>query len=115
MNTQLLFLAGHATKDAEILESQAKKKYARFDLAVNRYLGKEKGEVVSYYQCLLFDKTAEKLAELVKKGTAVIVTGRPETDSYTSKEGEVVSQIKVFVEEWEVLGKQVKEEKKDSK
>ncbi len=104
MNMQKLLLLGRATKDAEIITSNAGKDFGVFSVAVNRYLGKEKGNEPTFYECVMFNASrTEKLVEQVKKGDLIIVEGRPEADAYLSKEGEAKSKLKVIVDDWQVL------------
>ena len=102
MYLQQLLLLGRATKDAEIMESKEGKKYARFSVAVNEYMGKNKEEKTQFYNILIFNKTHEK-AEVVKKGDLVMIEGRPEVDAYLSNEGEAKANLIVFTEKWKVI------------
>lgn len=104
MNMQKLILLGHATRDAENKEAKSGKDYATFGMAVNRYLGKEKGADTTFYECIVFGKKqVEKVAEKIKSGDLVLVTGRPEAEAYLSKEGEAKSKLTVFVDDWQAL------------
>ena len=93
---------GRATKDAEVLDSKEGKKYARFTIAVNEYLGKDKDQKTYFYNCLIFNKTSDQ-AEKIKKGDLVMVDGRPEVDAYLSNEGEAKGNIVVIAHKWKVL------------
>lgn len=104
MDMQKLILVGRATKDAESIAAKSGKNFAVFTVAVNRYLGKDKGEEATFYDCIVFsEKTVEKAAEKIRKGDVVIVEGRPEAEAYLSKENEAKGQLKVIVDDWQVL------------
>jgi single-strand DNA-binding protein len=104
MDMQKLILVGRAVKDAETFDTKKGKKFAVFTLAVNRYLGKEKGQEATFYDCVMFnDKTAEKVTERVKKGDVVLVEGRPDAEAYLSKENEPKAKLKVIVDDWQAL------------
>lgn len=102
MYMQQLILLGRATKDAEVLESKEGKKYAKFSLAVNEYMGKGKEDRTTFYNTLVFNKSYDK-TESIKKGDLVLVEGRPEVDAYLSKEGEAKASLVVFADKWKAL------------
>lgn len=102
MNLHQLLIMGRATKDAEVLDSKEGKKYARFSVAVNEYLGKDKDSKSYFYNVLIFNKTSTN-AEKIKKGDLVMVDGRPEVDAYLSNEGEVRGNIVVIANKWKLL------------
>ena len=102
MYLQQLLLLGRATKDAEIMESKEGKKYARFSVAVNEYMGKQKEEKTQFYNVLIFNKTLEK-ADIVKKGDLVMIEGRPDVDAYLSNEGEAKANLIVYTDKWKVI------------
>ena len=102
MNLQQTLLMGRATKDCEVLDSKEGKKYARFTVAVNEYLTKTKETKSSFYECLVFNKTAQS-AEKIKKGDLVMVDGRPEANGYLTNEGEVKANIVVIAQKWKLL------------
>lgn len=103
MDMQHLIVFGRAVKDSELLESKKGKKFAVFTVAVNRYLGKDKESEVTYYDCLCFLPSAEKLVEKVKKGDRILVQGRPEAEAYTNKDNEAVGKLKVIVDSWDAV------------
>ena len=55
---------------------------ARYTLAVNRQT-----EGADFIPCIVFGKSAEFAEKYLKKGTAVLVTGKIQTGSYTKKDG----------------------------
>lgn len=65
---------------------------ARYTLAVNR------SNAVDYVPCVVFGKSAEFAEKYIKKGTALLVTGRIQTGSYTNKDGAKVYTTEVVVE-----------------
>ena len=103
MNVSLLFLAGRATKDAELLKSKSDKEFAKFSLAVKEYNAKTKEEKVTYFDIVVFGKTATKAFERVKKGDMVIIQGKPEVNAYLSKDAEAKASISVLADSWQVL------------
>jgi len=105
MTMQQMLVLGRATKDAEVLDSKEGKRYARFSVAVNELIGKDKKkkeEKSYFYNVLVFNKTCEK-AELIKKGDLVMVDGRPDVDAYLSNEGEPRANIIVYANKWKLI------------
>lgn len=102
MNMQQLLVLGRATKDAEVLESKEGKPYARFSLAVNEYLGKDKDERTTFYNVLIFNKTSAN-ADKITKGNLVMVDGRPDVDAYISNEGNAKANLVVVANRWRVI------------
>ncbi len=104
MTSHQIFVVGRATKDAEELSSKAKKKYAKFSVAVNEYLGKDKEEKSYFYDVLVFGKTSKNVAEKIKKGDLVVISGKPEAEAYISKkDNEPKSVITIMADSWKVL------------
>lgn len=102
MDLQQLMLLGRATRDSEQLSSKEGKKYAKFGLAINEYRGKDREEKTTFYEILIFNKSAEK-SDKVKKGALVMIHGRPEVDAYLSKTGEAKANLVVFADKWRVI------------
>lgn len=69
-------LLGRTTADVELQKSKDGKEYARFTLAVQRKLDKEKTD---FLDCVAFGKLAETIAKYVKKGNRIIVCGNIQT------------------------------------
>lgn len=104
MDLQQLIILGRATRDGEKLSSKDGKNYAKFSLAVNEYFSKTKDERTTFYEVLVFNKSVEK-ADTIKKGSLVMVQGRPEVDAYLSKNGEAKANLVVFADKWKLIGK----------
>lgn len=106
MDMQRIMLAGHVTKDAELISSKAGTNFAVFTLAVNRAFSKdtEKQREANFYDIICFGEERAKVIESkVKKGDLVFVEGRPEAEAYTDKSGEPKAAIKVIVDTWQVI------------
>lgn len=104
MSQQIILLTGRATKDPETLKTKSDKIFTKFTLAVNEFLGKDKGEKAYYYDVLVFDKTATSALELIKKGDIVFVQGRPEVDVYISKKDkEPKASVSVISNNWQLM------------
>lgn len=99
---QQLLILGRATKDAEVLESKEGKSYARFSLAVNEYMGKDRDERTTFYNVLVFNKTATSIKKITK-GDLVMVDGKPDTDAYIANDGSAKANLVVLANRWKVI------------
>ena len=99
MAMNLVVLTGRTTQDPDLKYSASGTAYCRFTLAVNR-MKKEDG--ADFISCTAFGKTAELIAEYVKKGHQLGVQGRIQQDTY-EKDGQKVSKTGVTVDKIEFL------------
>ena len=99
MAFNLVILTGRLTKDPELKHSASGTAYCKFTLAVNRM---KKDDPADFIFCSAFGKTAELIAEYVKKGHQLGVQGRLQQDTY-EKDGEKISKTGVTVDKIEFL------------
>ncbi|SHJ14266.1 single-stranded DNA-binding protein [Clostridium magnum] len=79
-------LTGRLTKDAELSFTQGSgKAVANFTLAVDSGYGDNKE--TAFIPVVVWNKTAEAVANNTKKGSKVLVQGRISTRSYDAKDG----------------------------
>ena len=90
---------GRITRDIEIKYSQSGMAHCKFTLAVNRM---KKDDPADFINCVAFGKTAEVVAEYVKKGYRLAVNGRIQTGSY-EKDGNKVFTTDIMVGNVEFL------------
>lgn len=79
------FFIGRAVKDPEVRTGDMT--VARFTLAVDRRVKKDKEQSADFIPCVAFGKTGDFIEKYIKKGTKIVVEGRWQTGSYTNKEG----------------------------
>lgn len=105
-------LIGRLTRDPELRYLQSGTANARFTLAVDRDLSKEKKQeaeakgqpTADFINIVAWGKTAENCANYLAKGRMVAVSGRIQTGSYEGKDGkrvyttDVVAQNVQFLE-----------------
>ena len=84
-NLNQINLIGRATRDVEIRYTPEGKALGKFGLAVNKF-GKDKG--ASFFNVVAWDKKAETLAQYLKKGHLVYISGRMESNEVTNDKGE---------------------------
>ena len=99
MAINLAVLTGRLTKNPELKYGASGTAYCKFTLAVNR-MKKEDG--ADFILCSAFGKTAELIAEYVKKGYQLGVQGRIQKETY-EKDGQQTSKTGVVVDKIEFL------------
>ena len=99
MAFNLVILTGRLTKDPELKYGASGTAYCKFTLAVNRM---KKDDPADFIFCSAFGKTAELIAEYVKKGNNLGVQGRLQQDTY-EKDGQKISKTGVTVDKIEFL------------
>ena len=99
MAFNLVILTGRLTKEPELKYGASGTAYCKFTLAVNRM---KKDDPADFIFCSAFGKTAELIAEYVKKGNNLGVQGRLQQDTY-EKDGEKISKTGVTVDKIEFL------------
>lgn len=76
-------IAGRLTKDAETRTLNNGDKVASFSVAVDDRAGKEKATI--FFECSLYGKRGEGLAQYLTKGSSVTVTGDLTKREYEGK------------------------------
>ena len=99
MAFNLVILTGRLTKEPELKYGASGTAYCKFTLAVNRM---KKDDPADFIFCSAFGKTAELIAEYVKKGHQLGVQGRLQQDTY-EKDGAKISKTGVTVDKIEFL------------
>jgi len=84
-----VFLYGNLTRDPELKALPGGSQVANFAIATNRsFKGKDgqRQETTEYHNIVAFGRTAEVIAQYVKKGRPLFVEGRITTRSWDDKE-----------------------------
>lgn len=100
MNYNRIILAGNVTREVELRHTQGGMAIAKIGLAVNRK-SKDK-ETTCFVDCTAFGKSAEILAEYVRKGSSLLVEGRLELETWEDKEGNRRSKHGVVVDNFQL-------------
>src|SRR3989344_3666743 len=85
-----IFLYGNLTRDPELKALPSGSHVANFGLATNRTYKDKNGakqEATEFHNIVAFGRTAEVIAQYVKKGRPIFVEGRVQTRSWDDKEG----------------------------
>jgi len=85
---------GRLTRDVDLRYSASGTAVANFTVAIPRRYDKEKSDFI---RCVAFKKTAELMAEYVRKGHQVGIEGSIQTGSYQNKEGQTIYTTDVIV------------------
>ncbi len=83
-------IIGNLTRDPEMKALPSGIKVCNFSVATNRvWFDKEKGkqENTDYHNVVVFGRTAETVAQYMKKGSSILVEGRMQTRSWDADGG----------------------------
>ena len=99
-------LIGRLTRDVELRYTPSNIAVATFNLAVNRNFKNQDGErEADFINCVMWQKSAENLANWTRKGMLIGVTGRIQTRSYENQQGQRVYVTEVVAESFQTLEK----------
>src|SRR5574344_2839770 len=106
----IVVLSGRLTRDAELRYLENNNAVARFTLAVDKNLSREKRQemeakgqpTADFISCQAWGKTAEFINNYTEKGSRIAVVGRIQTGSY-EKDGQMVYTTDVLVQSVEVI------------
>ena len=93
-------LSGRLTKDPEIRYTKDGIAVVEFTLAVSRFY---KRDETDFIRCVGMNKTAELIAQYLKKGSLVGVEGRIQTRTFEGQDGKKVYITEIFVNQCHFL------------
>lgn len=100
-----VFLYGNLTRDPELKALPGGSQVANFGLATNRSFKDKSGqrqEATEFHNIVAFGRTAEVIAQYVKKGRPIFVEGRITTRSWDDKEtGKKNYRTEIIVENFQ--------------
>ncbi len=102
-----VILMGNLTRDIEMRTTPSGQTVANFSLAVSRSWKDQSGqtqEQTSFINCVAWGKAGEIIAQYVKKGDALLVSGRLDQRSYDDKDGNKRQAVEVNVEDFNFVG-----------
>lgn len=99
-------ILGNAGRDVSLRHSENGTSIASFPIASNSFKNSKEGrvQVTHWYDITAFGKTAETLAEYIKKGTSILVHGRLSFKPWTTEKGEARSGAEVTLLSFEFVG-----------
>lgn len=103
-NESTLILTGNLTADPELRFTSTGRAVANFTVAstprnFDRTSNEYKDGATTFLRCTVWQQTAENVAESLRKGDRVLLTGRLAQRDFETKEGEKRSVIELEVEE----------------
>jgi single-strand DNA-binding protein len=107
-----LEVIGHIGKDAEVKEIAGGSKVVNFNVASTEHWKDKEGnkkDKTTWVRCALWK--GEKLAQYLKKGQLVYVSGTPSASAYNNERGEPVGTLELQVRDIKLLGKNTASEK----
>lgn len=103
-----VILVGNLTRDPELRYTPKGMAIAKIGLAVNRNWTSESGEKkeeVTFVDVDIFGRTAENVAQYMKKGRPILIEGRLKLDQWDDKQtGQKRSRLGVVAETVQFLG-----------
>ncbi|WP_242755144.1 single-stranded DNA-binding protein [Lacticaseibacillus paracasei] len=97
-------LTGRLTRNVDVRYTQSGTAVGSFTIAVDRQFRSANGEhEADFINCVIWRKSAENLANFVKKGSLVGVEGRIQTRTYDNAQGQKVFITEVVVESFALL------------
>lgn len=101
-------VAGNLTRDPEMRATPSGAQACNFTIAVNRVFKSGDGnqqEQTSFIDCVAWGRTGETISQYVKKGSALLVSGRIEQRSWEDKtSGQRRSRVEIIVEDFSFIG-----------
>ncbi|MHC4291003.1 MAG: single-stranded DNA-binding protein [Planctomycetota bacterium] len=107
-NLNKVMLIGNMTRDPQLSYLPSQTPVVEFGLATTRKYKKQdgtQGEETCFVDCQMFGKRAEVINQYFKKGEPIFVEGRLKFDSWQAQDGSKRSKLRVFVENFEFLGR----------
>lgn len=89
-------VTGNITQDPQLAFSAGGTAYLRFSIAWNQKKGDV--QVPNYFDVTAFNSMAVNASKSLAKGQRVIVSGRLEQSSYTDKDGNKRSSVKILAD-----------------
>lgn len=103
-----VILAGRLTKDIEMRYTQTGKAIARFILAVNRRVSKDKEkQQADFIPIIVWNKLAEICSKYLTKGIQILVEGHLQIRDYVAQDGKKHYIAEVIAQELEFMGSKV--------
>jgi len=103
-------LIGNLGRAPELSQLENGKAYAKTALATNITYNNRQGEKIvetQWHRLVAFDKTAQLMARLLKKGNMVVILGKLQNRTYQDQKGNKHQITEVLVNDFMVVNKPV--------
>jgi len=99
-------IVARLVRDAELKYTNTGYAILNFSIASNRSVKRndEWQDEVSFFNCVLFGKRAESLAQYMIKGKQIAITGALTQDRWTDQNGQNRSVVKIIVNKLQFVG-----------
>ncbi len=91
-------LLGRICNDLELKTTPSGVSVVSFNLAVDRYMGKDAEKKVDFISCVAWRTTAEHICRYWHKGDEILISGSISTRTYQNKDGNTVYVTEVIVD-----------------
>ena len=101
-----VLLMGNLTRDIEVRHTSQNMAIAKMGLVVNRKFKTQSGEnreEVTFIDCDAFGRTAEVMAQYLRKGSPVFIEGRLKLDQWQDQQGNKRNKLFVVVESFQFV------------
>jgi len=100
-----IILIGRLVRDPELRYTQGGTPVANFSIASNRSytVNSEKKEIVSFFNCIAWNKLGEIIVQYCKKGNRIGIEGRLQQRSWEDQNGNKRSTVEVVTENFQFL------------
>ena len=101
-----VFIIGRMTRNSELKYTNTGYAILNISIASNRSVKRDEEwkDEVSFFQCVLFGKRAESLAEYLIKGKQIAISGSLQQDRWENNEGQKRSVVKIIVDKVQFIG-----------
>lgn len=100
-------ILGRLGQDAELKETSGGKDMLKFSVANNTGFGDRKQ--TNWFNCVMWGERGVKIAEFLKKGTQVVVSGEITLNTYENKDGVEKSSLNLNVSNVSFAGSKEKD------
>lgn len=97
-------IIGNLTRDPELKALPSGVQVVSFSIATNRTWKNKEGqkqEEVEFHNCVAFGKSAEIIAQYMKKGSSMYVEGRNKTRSWDGADGKKMYRTEIIVDNFQ--------------
>lgn len=104
-NINTVVIAGYTAKDPELKVTPSGTTVLSLLLAVNDMKKNAQGEweeTANFFDCVLFGKRAESLAQYIPKGSKLTINGRLHQDRWQGQDGTNRSRVSIIVQDIEL-------------
>ena len=107
-------ITGRMTKDCDLRYTGSGKAVGNVTVAVNRPFKTNGEREADFIQCTVWGKQAENLANFMKKGSLIGISGRIQTRSFDNQEGKRIFVTEVVAEQVAFLESKYRDNNRDN-